>query len=75
MTKPIPDRRVPPIKATIHYNVKLEDVPASKALHVITLTTFARSRNLEAWLFDIGLAYDEAAKKYYGEFANLNFEK
>jgi len=54
MNKHIPDRRRKPVKATIHYNVKLEDVPASKALHVISLAGFSQSRNLDAWLFDIG---------------------
>ncbi len=54
MTKPITDRRRKPVKATIHYNVNLEDVPASKVMHVITLAGFAQSRNLDAWLFDIG---------------------
>jgi len=54
MPNPIPDRRRKPIKATIYYNVTLEDVPASKALHVISLSVFTKSRNLDAWLFDIG---------------------
>jgi hypothetical protein len=53
MSNAIPDRRRKPIKATI-YNVTLEDVPASKALHVISLGAFSKSRNLDDWLFDIG---------------------